>query len=55
VERQHELDDVRAALDLLRGRQAVEPLNDAQQRLYDQLSELERELVRTIGLQPVGA
>ena len=56
MERQREeLDDVRAALDILRTRQAVEPLNDAQQRLFYKLSELERDLARAVGLQAVSA
>ena len=56
MERQREeLEDVREALGILRARQAVEPLNDPQQRLYDKLSELERDLARAVGLQAVSA
>ena len=50
-----ELDDVREALELLRARQAVEPLNDAQQRLYDTLGEREHELEQVLALETVGS
>jgi FixJ family two-component response regulator len=55
VERHIELEDVREALELLRARQTDEPLNDAQQRLYDDLGERERELEHAIALETVGA
>ena len=45
VERQRELRDVRESLDLLRARQAVEPLTAAAQRLYDELTKKEQRLV----------
>lgn len=49
-----ELDDIREALELLRARQAVEALNDAQQRLYDILIERELELAEELALDTVG-
>lgn len=55
MERQIELEDVREALELLRERQATEPLNLAQQRLYDSLIQREWELVGAHGLESAGA
>jgi hypothetical protein len=55
VERHIELEDVRQALELLRERQASEPLNAAQQRLYDSLIQREWELVATPGFEHAGA
>jgi hypothetical protein len=55
VERQFELEDIRHALELLRERQAVEPLNAAQQRLHDSLIQREWELLATPDLDRAGA
>lgn len=55
MERQIELEDVRTALELLRERQAVEPLNAAQQRLYDSLIQREWELLATPSFERAAA
>lgn len=55
MERHIELEDVRQALELLRERQASEPLNRAQQRLYDSLIQREWELLATDSYEGAGA